>query len=76
MLLKNNTDAVAVTDTNKLFKNDRMIGILLNTNSYDLSVNTLGRSVISVISISGLNVANIIQMNGYKNVNAAANRIV
>ena len=76
MLLKNNTDAVAVTDTNKLFKNDRMIGILLNTNSYDLSVNTLGRSVISVISISGLNVANIIQMNGYKNVNAAANRVV
>lgn len=76
MLLKNNTDAVAVTDTNKLFKNDRMIGILLNTNSYDLSVNTLGRSVISVISISGLNVANIIQMNGYKNVNAAINRIV
>ena len=76
MLLKNNTDAVAVTDTNKLFKNDRMIGILLNTNSYDLSVNTLGRSVISVISISGLNVANIIQINGYKNVSAAINRIV
>ena len=76
MLLKNNTDAVAVSDTNKLLKNERMIGILLNTISYDLSVNTLGRSVISVISISGLNVANIIQMNGYKNVSAAINRIV
>jgi len=73
MLLKNNTDAVAVSDTNKLLKNDRIIGILLNTISYDLRVNALGSNVISVISISGLKVANIIQMNGYRNVSAAKN---